>query len=690
MNFSSTGSTALRILAVAGLAIAGIAGNLVAAGDSDRHNHQIATFLGGPGHEYWQQKVDYVISVKLDDKKQYITGDAQITYNNNSPYTLNYLWFQLDQNRFSLNSVSQLADATELTEDIIQSLSAGYAPELGKMGSGGYRKLVLSTIDGNNLQTIQVGTLMRVNLPKPLKPEDQITIEAEWEFPIIDAELPYSRGGFEHFPDDDNYLYGIAQWYPRPVAFSEEQGWHTQPYLGKGEFASELGDFEVNISVPKGYIVAATGQLTNPKSVLSGQQLERLSRARTSQHPVFIVTPEEALLAQQNKYADHQVWTFTAKSVRDFAFAASRKFIWDAMSFQLDDSNRSIMAMSFYPNDAGSLWPKLATRTLVKTLSVLSKKLTTYPYPTIQAVNGPIKGGIEYPMITFNGPRPEAKRIDGVGDEFTNEHYLTSLLIHETIHSYFPGIINIDERSHGWVDEGLTSLYQTIVEKSVDPKYPSLFSAQNTIERLRQTALSPVVEEADNLRNVFDVHYIKASAHFSVLRNLILGPELFDISLQEFSRIWSFRRPTPEHLFLAIESASGKKLDWFWDTWFKSSDTLDFGIKSSAPLSLSGQNSTAETGDLTYQIEIEKLGGLVAPLPIRISLATGKDLLWTVPVDAWRLGNNTIRRSITVSQPAKVITLDPDNLTLDINQSNNSIVFLHDDSKRAPTSQTVP
>ncbi|MCA9061995.1 MAG: aminopeptidase, partial [Planctomycetaceae bacterium] len=382
------------------------------------------TASGAPGHRYWQQAVDYSIDVTLDDQKQRIIGSEEITYTNHSPDRLSYLWLQLDSNRFHPKSADNLTSSgpsigSSLSFDELNSfVTAQQFPGATKI------KTVRNLANNQVIPHTVVGSNMRVDLPQPLASGEVFRFRVDWEFSIPNVRVIRARGGYEFFEKDGNYIYEIAQWFPRLCVYTDITGWQHKEHLGRGEFALEFGDYVVRITAPADHIVAATGELQNPDDVLTEAQRERLAAAATAETPVFIVTPEEAKENQKEGTEASRTWIFHASNVRDFAFASSRKFIWDAQGHNV--GGNQVMAMSYYPNEAEPLWSRYSTHAIIHTLNVYSRYTFDYPYPVAISVNGPVYG-MEYPMICFNGPRPEK---DGTYSERV-KYGLISVVIHE-------------------------------------------------------------------------------------------------------------------------------------------------------------------------------------------------------------------------------------------------------------------
>lgn len=530
------------------------------------------TASGAPGQNYWQQKVDYDIDVELHDDKQRITGRETITYTNQSPHTLNYLWLQLDANRFHPNSHANAhRNAPSIGDRMTFKTLDGLLAAKGFRG--GFKiQSVRDAANNRKLRHTIVGTNMRVDLPEPLTTAASYRLSVAWEYNIPDATLIRARGGFEHFEADDNNIYEIAQWFPRLCSYSDLTGWQHKEFLGSGEFSLEFGDYLVRITAPADHIVGATGVLLNAKDVLSQQQQTRLQEAAEADKPMFVVTPEEAMENQKDKSDEKKTWVFKAQNVRDFAFASSRKFIWDAVGH--NSNGNHVMCMSYYPNEAEPLWSRYSTHAIVHTLEVYSKYTFDYPYPTAISVNGPVYG-MEYPMICFNGPRPEA---DGTYSRRT-KYALISVIIHEVGHNYFPMIVNTDERQWTWMDEGMNTFLQYLSEVEWEDKYPSRRGEPKLITGyMKSTNQVPIMTNSESLLQFGPNAYAKPATAFNVLRESVLGRELFDFAFRQYAQRWMFKRPYPADFFRSMEDASGVDLDWFWRGWFYSTDHVDIAI----------------------------------------------------------------------------------------------------------------
>lgn len=532
------------------------------------------TASGAPGPEYWQQRADYEIDVTLDDRNQRIRGTSRITYRNQSPHPLHYVWIQLDQNRFRPDSASAMSASapnlsTRMPFDQLGSLLAQLTFD------GGYKIESVSGSDDKPIPHSIVGTMMRVDLQRPLSPGESTLIEVNYSYNIVNSDLIRARGGYEFFEKDGNYIYEIAQWFPRVASYTDYTGWQHKQFLGRGEFTLELGDYTVRITVPADMVVAATGNLINPDKVLKSHWVQRLSQARESTRPMFIIKPDEAKQNESTKKEvqdETKTWEFRAENVRDFAFAASRKFIWDARGVKVGD--QTVMAMSYYPNEAEPLWSQYSTEAVAHTLEVYGRYSFDYPYPVAISVNGPVYG-MEYPMICFNGPRPED---DGTYSRAT-KYGLISVVIHEVGHNFFPMIVNSDERQWTWMDEGINTFLQYLAEQEWEDEYPSRRGDPEKIVPYMQGGFQrPIMTGSEEILQFGPNAYAKPATALNILRETILGRELFDFAFREYARRWKFKRPTPSDFFRTMEDASGVDLDWFWRGWFYSTDHVDLAI----------------------------------------------------------------------------------------------------------------
>jgi hypothetical protein len=560
------------------------------------------TASGAPGPSYWQQRADYQMDIELDDVTQTLKGKARIAYRNNSPDSLTYLWLQLDQNLFNPESTATLTEeAPEFEKMPYRTLARLLYVQKFR---GGITVSRVADGAGKTLHHTVVKTMMRVDLEKPLPPGQSFTFEVEWSYPIHDAIAAPARTGYEYFAKDGNYLYEIAQFFPRMAAYTDVTGWQHKQFLGRGEFTLEFGDYQVRLTVPDDHVVAATGVLQNPEQVLSEVQRRRLREAASAKAPVYVVTPEEAEANEKNKPAGKKTWVFHAENVRDFAFASSRKFVWDAWGH--DSGRKQVLAMSFYPKEATVLWSKYSTHAIVHTLNVYSRYTFDYPYPVAISVNGPARG-MEYPMICFNGPRNEE---DGTYFGMPKEdearrfakYPLISVVIHEVGHNYFPMIVNSDERQWTWLDEGINSFLQFLAEQEWEENYPSRRGeAAKIVEYMSSAEQVPIMTDSDSLLQFSNNSYAKPATALNILRETVLGRELFDFAFKEFARRWKFKRPMPADLFRTLEDASGVDLDWFWHGWFYTNDHVDISLDAVRLYTLDSRDPVIEKGRLAAE-----------------------------------------------------------------------------------------
>jgi hypothetical protein len=537
-------------------------GTMLPTGNSYR------TASGAPGVNYWQQRADYKIDVEIDDKTQLLTGSETITYTNQSPDVLTYLWVQLDQNVRAQGSDAMLARSSRIRGDSIAAKSIERTA--GAIDyDGGYKIAKVVDAEGKALTHMINKTMMRIDLPVPMKTGDKFTFSIDWSYNVYDRMHVGGRGGYEYFPEDDNYAYTIAQWYPRMAVYSDFDGWQNKQFMGRGEFALAFGDFEVNITVPSDHIVGATGFLQNPKDVLTSKELSRFNQAQsTYDEPVIIVTQDEVEKKEKGKSSKKSTWTFKAEDVRDFAFCSSRKYIWDAMAVKVGD--KSPLAMSFYPKEGNPLWEKESTIAVKNTLEVYSNYTIDYPYPVAISVHA-ANQGMEYPMICYNYGRPNE---DGTYSQRTLEG-MVGVIVHEVGHNFFPMIINSDERQWTWMDEGLNSFmeHQTLVER-----YPDFNLTWGTPKGMTRYMkgdknwIRPIMTNSENIIQFGNNAYGKPSAALVLLRETVMGPELFDKAFKTYAERWAFKHPTPADFFRTMEDASAVDLDWFWRGWFYSVD----------------------------------------------------------------------------------------------------------------------
>ena len=536
---------------------------------------------GEPGHRYWQQQVDYRIQVALDEPRRTLTGQGQVTYRNNSPDTLRYLWLLLDQQNYRRNSLAERSRTVGNTGET--SFTEIRRLQRFSEWEGGFNDLRITDANGQPMRATVADTLLRIDLATPLAPGQSITFTMNWSMPMPETRVVGGRGGYECFTrqgEDGNCLFLASQWFPRLAVYSDYEGWHTLPFLGAGEFTLEFGNYDVSITVPADHQVSSTGVLANPE-ILTAAQRQRLEQARTATRPVFIVTPQEAAAAERSRATGTRTWRFTAENVRDFAFASSRKFIWDAMGVRQQNPDMPVvMAMSFYPKEAEPLWSAYSTRSVAHTIDVYNEFAFAYPYPTAQSVNGPV-GGMEYPMITFNGPRPVRDRRTGALTYTERaKNGLISVIIHEIGHIYFPMVVNSDERQWTWMDEGINTFLQFQAMRRWDEGIrPVRGEPREIVEYMVSRDQVPIMTQSDSLLQFGANSYAKPATALVVLRETVLGRERFDFAFREYARRWRFRRPTPYDFFRTMEEASGTELDWFWRGWFYSTEHVDIALE---------------------------------------------------------------------------------------------------------------
>lgn len=695
------------------------------------------TGSGAPGPAYWQQRADYVINVEVDDNTQMLTGSETITYHNNSPESLNYLWMQLDQNLFADNSLTQQSRTGSVRDSIPSKFFAMNVGITSNDYKGGYTIKSVKDATGKALPHTINYTMMRIDLPAPLKTGEKFTFSIEWSFKEKDRnEMMQDRGGYEFFPEDGNYVYTFAQWFPRMCVFDDYEGWQNKQFLGQGEFALTFGNYRVRITVPSDHIVGATGWIQNPKEVLTKEQLERFEKAKkTFDAPVVIVTEEEARIKEKTKSTKKSTWEFYAENVRDFAFASSRKFIWDAQAVKIND--KTPLAQSLYPKEGNPLWGKESTKAIKNALEVYSERTFDYPYPTAYSVHT-ANQGMEYPMICFNYGRPNK---DGTYSEQTLSG-MVGVVVHEVGHNFFPMIVNSDERQWSWMDEGLNTFLE---KETFRVRYPELFGTRGTPKGIApfmkgdKAQMRPIMSMSDNIRQMeFGPNaYTKPSAALTVLRETVMGPELFDKAFKEYAQRWAFKHPKPADFFRSLEDASAVDLDWFWKGWFYSVDNVDVEVaevkwfkQRSQEIDPEKKNVKAKSGDLSggkgdaaandfsngpqpfslintpdnfygefknriddnairqklegkniYQVKFKNVGGLVTPLVIEWTYKDGSKEIERIPAEVWRINESEITKVFVKEKEVVNIVLDPNFELADVNMNNN--VF----PKKAPESK---
>ena len=551
--------------------------------------NEYRTASGAPGPKYWQQRCDYDIVCELDEPNRKLTGKETLTYYNNSPDNLSYLWLQLDENEHSSvnNSGYQTSNTMPrtLNEQEVMRMSTG---KLDK--EYGDNIIKITTALGSPLKYTINKTMMRVELPQVLKPGQQFIFKIDWNYNIIERTKYGGRGGFEYFPEDGNDLYTMTQWYPRLCVYSDFQGWQNHQFTGTGEFALTFGNFKVAMTVPADHVVMGTGQCQNYPAVLSAAQLARWQTAQNAKEVTEVVTLDEAKAREKQKSTQKKTWLFKADMVRDFAWGSSRKFVWDAMPAFVE--GKKVMCMSAYGKEAYNLYRKFSTKAVAHTIKSYSKFTIPYPYPVAQSLEA--ANGMEYPMICFNFGRCEK---DGTYSEGTKNGML-GVVIHEVGHNFFPMIINSDERQWTWMDEGLNSFCEYLTEELWDNKFPvGKGPAYKIVDymKLPKDQLEPIMTNSENIIQFGPNAYSKPSTGLNILRETIMGRENFDYAFREYARRWAFKHPTPADLFRTMEDASAEDLDWFWRGWFYGTEPCDISLDTVKWANLSTESVPART-----------------------------------------------------------------------------------------------
>jgi hypothetical protein len=690
--------------------------------------NEYRTGSGSPGPRYWQQKADYTISVELNDDTQSITGSETITYTNNSPDVLKYLWLQLDQNILS----EQNTLASTATGALRDSAAAKtYADDVSDFKAGFNIKSVKET-SGKALPYIINNTMMRVDLPQPLKSGEKYSFNIDWSYNIVDRAIYGQRSGLEYFPEDGNYIYAIAQFFPRMCVYDDVVGWQNKQFLGRGEFTLPFGDYKVKITVPSDHIIGATGVLKNPQAVLTPTEIERFEKAKTSyDKPVIIVTQAEATAKEKTKSKQKKTWEYHAENVRDFAFASSRKFIWDAQAVKI--GNKSPLAMSYYPKEGNPLWEQESTKAVKNTLEVYSKFTIDYPYPVaISAHTASI--GMEYPMICFNFGRPKK---DGTITPQLKQGMI-GVIVHEVGHNFFPMIINNDERQTTWMDEGINSFVQLMTELE---RYPDIDwsrgkpGAMVNYFKGDKNTMRPLMTNSEQVIQFGAEQYSKAACALYVLRETVMGKELFDKSFKEYATRWAFKHPKPADFFRTMEDASAVDLDWFWKGWFYTVDNNDQTLEQVKWFKLRKDKSNIENKDLKvqkgdlaskdkkyenfnsgpeefslietnpqyygefqsriddkgimkkledkniYEVTVSNKGGLVMPVIIEWTYKDGSKEREKIPAEIWRSNESKISKVFIKDKEVANVMIDPDLETADVNIEDNIFPKVQKDSK---------
>jgi len=690
---------------------------------------------GVPGPKYWQQRADYDISATLDDAAQKLTGAETITYYNNSPDPLTYLWLQLDENEHNAKSDNQHFDGSHMSDKMSMRDVNGL---LGTTKDLGVKIVKLTDAGGNTLRYTVNQTMMRVDLPKTLMPGEQIKLKIDWWYNISDRMTEGGRGGYEYFKEDGNYLYTMAQWYPRMAVYSDFQGWQNKQFTGRGEFALTFGNFHVKMTVPADHVVGGTGECQNYKEMLSGAQFQRWQQAQSSKEPLEVVTLDEAKKGLQSKATATKTWVYEAQNVRDFAWVSSRRLVWDAMATTVE--GKKVMAMSYYGPEAYPLYRRYSTKVVAHTLKSYSAHTIPYPYPV--AISVEAANGMEYPMICFNYGRAEK---DGTYSEAT-KNGMIGVITHEVGHNFFPMIVNSDERQWSWMDEGLNTFCQFMAEQEWDNNFPSGRGPAHKIVdymKMPKDKLEPIMTNSENIIQFGPNAYAKPATALNILRETIMGRELFDFAFREYARRWAFKHPTPADLFRTMEDASAVDLDWFWRGWFFGIEPVDVAIDSVKWYRLNTQDPAVVNSDdkavydqkadhiartrnraegvkfaveqdtslqdfyskwdrfavtdsdktkysqfvssLTpeekrlydskknfYEVSFSNVGGLVSPLIIEWTFADGTKETDRISAYIWRKDEYHVTKVFAKDKEVVAIKLDPQRETADIDETNNN------------------
>lgn len=688
--------------------------------------NEYRTASGAPGPKYWQQRADYDMDIELDEVRNYVYGKETITYFNQSPDPLSYLWMQLDENVHHANSDNNRDNPSsmkpEMTDVELQNLEA-----YRKLEGYGVNLIKVTDASGKNLKYTVVKTMMRIDLVTPLQPGQKFVFRIEWNYKLNDKSQIGGRGGFEYFPEDGNNLYSITQFYPRMAVYSDFTGWQHLQFRGGSEFALNFGNYKMRITTPADHIVAATGECRNLREMISPAQFKRWQEAQTANEPLEIITLDEAKAAERQKASGKKTWIYEAQNVRDVAFNSSRKFIWDAMAVNIE--GKKVMAMSYYPKEAYNLYRRYSTKATAHTLKVYSKHTIPYPYPV--AISVEAANGMEYPMLAMNYGRTEK---DGTYSEAI-KYGAIGVIIHEVGHNFFPMIVNADERQWWWMDEGLNTFLQFLTEQEFDNNYPSKRGPAHLITSymsLPKDQLEPIMTKGDMVLQVGPNAYAKAATGLNILRETIVGRELFDFAFKQYAQRWAFKHPTPADLFRTLEDASGMDLDWFFRGWYFGTDPVDISLDNikwfkldAAANANSFKQQTFETlgqqrnrdenikfytdvdttlrdfyyynreademmkaadaaktevidtanlnkwsGKNFYELSFSNKGGLIMPVIVEFTFKDGTKEVDRVPVTVWRLNEQKISKVFIKDKEVASIRLDPYKETADINEEN--------------------
>ena len=643
------------------------------------------TASGAPGLKYTQQKVDYTMDIILDDANTRIYGNETITYHNNSDDSLAYLWVQLDQNMRAADSKTPDIQSSSIPNSTSENrFNKSY---MDAAFDGGFKIESVKNVDDTNLSHTVNQTMMRINLDTPLASGEKFEFKIKWWYNINNHRTDGGRSGYEHFSKDGNNNYVIAQFYPRMCVYDNVEGWQNDQFWGRSEFALEFGDFTVNITTPEDHMLGATGILKNEGEVLSRKELKRLEKAKTTfDNPVLIRTQDEAEKIEKNRSNKTKTWKFYAENVRDYAFATSRKFIWDAMA--VDINGKIVMAYSLYSKEANPLYGDHSTRADAQTLKTYSKYTFDYPYHKAISVDGQM--GMEYPQICFNPGRPDA---DGTYSDKI-KYRMIKVTIHEVGHNFFPMIVNSDERQWTWMDEGLNSYMEMLAELDYDKDFPITRGYPKNIVRYMsgdQSTIAPIMSKGDHVYSFGSNAYGKPATALWILRETIMGKELFDHAFRTYSQRWMFKHPSPADFFRTMEDASGIDLDWFWRGWFYTTDVTDIGIEGVRKF-YAIENISEETVDFVedkseglnitkptsakskyfYEITFNKPGGLVMPIIVEYTYDDGSKEKKTYPAQIWRYNDKKVTKAVHSDKQITKIVIDPDLETADVDLSNNS------------------
>ncbi len=694
---------------------------------------------GAPGSAYYQQQADYKMDIVLDDKNAKLSGFETITYTNNSPDDLKYLWVQLDQNMRAKDSKTPLIEGSKVNPAFSPKQFA--SKYMKDTFDGGFNIQEVKSTNGNTLSYMINRTMMRIDLPKVLKSGEKYSFSIKWWYNINNHVDKRGRSGYEYFPKDGNRAYVIAQFFPRMAVYSDVEGWQNSQFWGRDEFALTFGDYEVNITVPADHILDGTGRLVNRKEVFSKTMMQRYEQAKKSyDEPVVIVTQAEAEAAEKGFSDKTKTWKLHAENVRDFGFATSRRFVWDMMAVKI--GNKDVMAVSMYPKEGNPLWEQWSTKAVASTLKSYSRMTFDYPYHKAISIHAKNQG-MEYPMICWNYGRPKE---DGTYSDRV-KYGMMGVIIHEVGHNFFPMIVNSDERQWTWMDEGLNTFLQYIAEQDFGERYPTALSAQHKAFPSdrgpahmivpymggNQDYIAPIMTKGLNTYQFGNNAYGKPATALNILRETVMGRELFDYAFKEYANRWMFKHPTPEDFFRTMEDASAFDLDWYWRGWFYTTDWVDIGVKDVKKYIVSSKpnqyikgyvkekglkvkdlrplvymieegseeykesmkqgslmdnvktvkeyvmdNFTAEERQnikapkFFYNVTFEKLGGLVMPLIVEYKYADGTSKIETYPAQIWRFNDKEVTKAIASEKEIVSIIVDPKLETADIDTSNNS------------------